>query len=75
MTAKGYCAKHDGEELALKKGSNTFSEQYDVDIAESTSGAARHLPRQLLPRRVLTRVSSRPGPVGRGLVAPLTPAE
>jgi hypothetical protein len=34
MTAKGYCAKHDGEELALKKGSNTFSEQYDVDIAE-----------------------------------------
>jgi hypothetical protein len=34
MTAKGYCAKHDGEELALKKGANTFSEQYDVDIAE-----------------------------------------
>jgi len=34
MTSKGYCAKHDGEELALKKGSNTFSEQYDVDIAE-----------------------------------------
>jgi hypothetical protein len=34
MTAMGYCAKHDGEELALKKGSNTFSEQYDVDIAE-----------------------------------------
>jgi len=33
MTAKGYCAKHDGEELALKKGSNTSSEQYDVDIA------------------------------------------
>lgn len=34
MTAKGYCAKHDGEELALKKGSNTFSEQYDVDLGE-----------------------------------------
>ena len=42
MTAKGYCAKHDGEELALKKGSNTSSEQYDVDLAgASTSGAAR----------------------------------
>ena len=34
MTARGYCAIHDGEELAIKKGSNTFSEQYDVDIAE-----------------------------------------
>jgi hypothetical protein len=33
MTSKGYCAKHDGEELALKKGSNTSSEQYDVDLA------------------------------------------
>jgi len=32
MTTKGYCAKHDGEELALKKGSNTSSEQYDVDL-------------------------------------------
>jgi len=32
MTSKGYCAKHDGEELALKKGSNTSSEQYDVDL-------------------------------------------
>jgi len=34
MTAQGYCAKHDGEELAVKKGSNASSEQYDVDIAE-----------------------------------------
>jgi hypothetical protein len=33
MTSKGYCAKHDGEELALKKGSNARSEQYDVDLA------------------------------------------
>ena len=32
MTTKGYCAKHDGEELALKKGSNASSEQYDVDL-------------------------------------------
>lgn len=31
MTTKGYCAKHDGEELALKKGTNASSEQYDVD--------------------------------------------
>jgi len=33
MTTKGYCAKHDGEELALKKGANASSEQYDVDLA------------------------------------------
>ena len=33
MTTKGYCAKHDGEELALKKGTNASSEQYDVDYA------------------------------------------
>jgi hypothetical protein len=33
MTTKGYCAKHDGEELALKRGSNVSSEQYDVDVA------------------------------------------
>jgi hypothetical protein len=33
MTTKGYCAKHDGEELALKKGTNANSEQYDVDLS------------------------------------------
>jgi hypothetical protein len=33
MTTKGFCAKHDGEELALKRGSNVSSEQYDVDVA------------------------------------------
>jgi hypothetical protein len=32
MTSKGFCAKHDGEELALKRGSNSSSEQYDVDL-------------------------------------------
>lgn len=31
MIQKGYCARHDGEELQLKHGSNTFSEQYDID--------------------------------------------
>ena len=31
LKAKGYCAKADGEEIAVKVGSNTFSEQYDVD--------------------------------------------
>jgi hypothetical protein len=32
MTTKGYCAKADGEEIALKKGTNARSEQYDVDL-------------------------------------------
>jgi hypothetical protein len=31
LVGKGYCAKHDGEEVAVKKGTNEFSEQYDVD--------------------------------------------
>jgi len=32
LAKKGYCARHDGEEVQLKVGSNTFSEQYDVDF-------------------------------------------
>ena len=33
LSSKGYCSRADGEEIALKKGSNARSEQYDVDIA------------------------------------------
>jgi len=33
LTKQGYCARHDGEEIAIKQGSNTFSEQYDIDFA------------------------------------------
>lgn len=33
VTSKGFCATHDGEELALKRGSNSSSEQYDVDVS------------------------------------------
>jgi hypothetical protein len=33
LIKKGYCAKPDGEEIAVKIGSNTFSEQYDVDLS------------------------------------------
>jgi hypothetical protein len=33
MTSRGFCARHDGEELAIKKGSNSSSEQYDVDLS------------------------------------------
>jgi hypothetical protein len=33
MAGKGYCARHDGEELQLKRGANTFNEQYDIDVA------------------------------------------
>lgn len=32
LTKQGYCARHDGEEVQLKHGSNTFSEQYDIDF-------------------------------------------
>ncbi len=32
LVQKGYCARHDGEEVQLKQGSNTFSEQYDIDF-------------------------------------------
>jgi hypothetical protein len=32
LAKKGYCARHDGEEVQLKHGSNTFSEQYDIDF-------------------------------------------
>ena len=34
LIQKGYCAKFDGEEIALKRGSNTFSEQYDVNFQD-----------------------------------------
>ena len=34
LVKKGYCAKDDGEELALKQGSNTFSEQYDINVGD-----------------------------------------
>jgi hypothetical protein len=34
LVTKGYCAKFDGEEIAVKQGSNTFSEQYDVNYAD-----------------------------------------
>ncbi len=32
LIKKGYCAKPDGEEIAVKIGSNAFSEQYDIDL-------------------------------------------
>ena len=34
MVKKGYCARHDGEELPLKRDSNTFNEQYDIDYQD-----------------------------------------
>lgn len=34
LVKKGYCAKWDGEELAVKQGSNTFSEQYAIKYAD-----------------------------------------
>jgi hypothetical protein len=34
LAKKGYCAKDDGEELAVKQGSNTFSEQFDVNYQD-----------------------------------------
>jgi hypothetical protein len=34
LTAKGYCAKDDGEEIAVKKGSNAVSEQFDVNYQD-----------------------------------------
>jgi hypothetical protein len=34
LTQKGYCAKFDGEEIALKRGSNASSEQYDVNFQD-----------------------------------------
>jgi len=34
LTKQGYCAKWDGEELAVKQGSNTFSEQYAIKFAD-----------------------------------------
>jgi hypothetical protein len=34
LTQKGYCARFDGEEIALKRGSNKSSEQYDVNFQD-----------------------------------------
>ena len=34
LTGMGYCARFDGEEIALKKGSNASSEQYDVNYQD-----------------------------------------
>jgi hypothetical protein len=34
LVKKGYCARHDGEEIAVKRGSNTSSEQYDVNYQD-----------------------------------------
>ena len=38
MAARGYCARHDGEEFVFKKGDNTLSEHYDL---ESSQGYVR----------------------------------
>jgi hypothetical protein len=38
MRARGFCARHDGEEFVFKKGGNTFSEHYDL---ESSQGYVR----------------------------------
>jgi len=32
LIKQGYCAHHDGEELGVKRGSNAFNEQYDIDF-------------------------------------------
>jgi hypothetical protein len=34
LTKKGYCAKNDGEEIQAKKGSNTFSEHFDINLSD-----------------------------------------
>ncbi len=34
LKGKGYCAKTDGEEIGLKKGSNAFNEQYDINLQD-----------------------------------------
>ena len=34
LVKKGYCAKSDGEEIAVKQGSNTLSEQFDVNYQD-----------------------------------------
>jgi hypothetical protein len=33
LTSRGFCAKQDGEEIAIKKDSNSNSEQYDVEFS------------------------------------------
>jgi hypothetical protein len=34
LVKKGYCAKDDGEEIGVKRGSNTFSEQFDINLSD-----------------------------------------
>jgi hypothetical protein len=34
LAKKGYCAKDDGEEIAVKQGSNTMSEQFDINYQD-----------------------------------------
>jgi len=34
LVRKGYCAKDDGEEIAVKQGSNTMSEQFDINFQD-----------------------------------------
>jgi hypothetical protein len=33
MVGKGYCARYDFYEVGVKKGTNAFNEQYDIDLA------------------------------------------
>ncbi len=33
VTQKGYCARWDGKELGVKKGSNEFNEQYAITMS------------------------------------------
>jgi hypothetical protein len=34
LTAKGYCVKNDGEQIAIKKDTNEFSENYDINFQD-----------------------------------------
>ena len=34
LVTKGYCAKDDGEEIQVKQGSNTLSEQFDINFQD-----------------------------------------
>jgi hypothetical protein len=34
LVRKGYCAKDDGEEIAVKQGSNSMSEQFDINYQD-----------------------------------------
>jgi hypothetical protein len=35
LGAKGYCGLYDGEQIAIKKGTNEFNEQYDINYADA----------------------------------------